>query len=215
MWGSESEKREFGMLYPFFNGSQEERSASKGILAIKRLAGNGYVPAILQLGQAYFDHLGVRRSYPEAFRLYLQAAQAGYPSAECGVGNFYAMAYPKHEACEYDESQAVHWWRWAAEHGNPGAQCNLAGYLLQGTGVDKDPAEAYLWASLAVHCSTIRFRSAEVFRDQAGVLLSAVELGKCELRITALKERLPLDWSDHLVYWKRLLEAARGEGDFH
>ena len=212
MWGSDLEKREFGRLYPLFNGSQGERSPARGIQAVKRLAGNGYVPAIFQLGQAYFDHLGVRRSYPEAFRLYLQAAQAGYPSAECGVGNFYAMAFPRHEACEYDASQAVDWWRRAAEHGNPGAQCNLAGYLLQGTGVDKDPAEAYLWAALAVHCSTIRFRSAEVFRDQSSAQLREADREECELRITALKERLPLGWSDHLVYWKKLFDAARGEG---
>lgn len=210
MWGTDSQKQEFGLLYPLFNGSQEKRNYAKGIQTVKRLAGDGYVPAICQLGQAYFDHLGVRRSYPEAFRLYLQAAQAGYPSAECGVGNFYAMAYPKHEACEYDEGQAVQWWRRAAEHGNPGAQCNLAGYCLQGVGVQKDPAEAYLWASLAVHCSTIRFRSAEVFRDQAAALLGEVERGECERKIAELKERLPLAWSEHLSYWQKLFQAAGG-----
>jgi TPR repeat protein len=144
MWGTDQEKKDFGMLYPLFYGNQEERNCAKAIKAVKRLSGNGYVPAICQLGIAYFDHLGVHRDYSEAFQLYLEAAKEGYPSAECGVGNFYTMAYPKHNACDYDPEKAVLWWLRASDHGNAAAQCNLAGYYLQGTGVQQDPVEAYV-----------------------------------------------------------------------
>jgi hypothetical protein len=209
MWGTDQEKKDFGMLYPlFYGGSQEERNYAKGIKVVKRLAGNGYVPALCQLGIAYFDHLGVRRNYNEAFRLYLAAAEEGYPSAECGVGNFYAMAYPKQNACANDPEKAVLWWRRAADHGNAPAQCNLAGYFLQGTGVKQDPVEAYVWASLAVHCSTIRFRSAEVFRDQAGSSIDENIRPRAEQRIRELKECLPLAWSEHNAYWKKLYTEA-------
>lgn len=204
MWGSEQEKKEFGILYPLFYGSQEERNYAKAIKVIKKLAGKGYVPAICALGIAYFDHLGVRRNYQEAFRLYMEAALKGYPSAECGVGNFYAMAFPKHNACENNPEKAVKWWLRASEHGNSGAQCNLAGYYLKGTGVQEDPVEAYVWATLAVHCSPIRFRIAEVFRDQALALHTPEERAQADQRITALREQLPYAWSEHLSYWSML-----------
>ena len=54
MWGNDQEKKDFGMLYQLFYGSQEERNYAKGIKIVKRLAGNGYVPAICQLGIAFF-----------------------------------------------------------------------------------------------------------------------------------------------------------------
>ncbi|MEQ8199146.1 MAG: tetratricopeptide repeat protein [Clostridiaceae bacterium] len=208
MWGTEEQMQEFASLYPMFYGQHEERNYAKAIKVIKKLAKDGYVPAICTLGIAYYDHLGVHRNYNEAFRLYMEAALKGYPSAECGVGNFYAMAFPKHNACENDPEKAVQWWLRGSEHGNAAAQCNLSGYYLKGTGVKEDPVEAYIWASLAVHCSTIRFRIAEVFRDQAAVFLDENTRMKADCRIEELKERLPFEWSEHSIYWKKLYEEA-------
>ena len=79
MWGSETEKKEYGALFPLFYGSQEERNYAKGIKAIKKLAAGGYVPAICELGIAYYDHLGVHRNYSESFRFYMEAALRDYP----------------------------------------------------------------------------------------------------------------------------------------
>lgn len=212
MWGTAEEKKAFAALYPFFYGSQEVRDAGKGIRTIKKLAEQGYVPGICELGIAYFDHQGVRRDYGESFRQYLHAAEAGYPSAEGAVGNFYAIVKPRHEACEHDPVKAAAWWLRASEHGNAGAQCNLAGAYLQGSGVEKEPSAAYLWASLAVHCSTIRFRSAEVYRDQAAALLDPETLALVRLKLEALKKTLPLPWSEHRSYWKGLYQTYVLEG---
>jgi hypothetical protein len=208
LWGTDQEKKVFGEIYRLFYGKQEERNYAKGIKVVKRLASNGYVPAVFQLGVAYFDHLGVHRNYNEAFRLYMEAAKEGYPSAACGVGNFYTMAYPKHHACEYDPDQAVFWWIEASKRGNASAQYNLANYYLHGTSVKQDLVEAYVWASLAVHCSTIRFIPAEVTRDKSSTLLDENARVEADLRIGQLKEYLPYDWSEHNVYWKILYEAA-------
>lgn len=208
MWGTDLMKKEFGEIYHLFYGKQQERNYAKGIKVVTRLAGNGYVPAICQLGIAYFDHLGVHRNYYESFRMHMEAAKEGYPSAECAVGNFYAMAYPKHNVCKLDPNQAVFWWLRASNSGNALAQYNLASYYLQGTSVKQDPVEAYVWSSLAVHCSTIRFRPAEVAWDQSSSLLDENTRVKLDQRISELKEHLPLDWSDHNVYWKILNEVA-------
>jgi hypothetical protein len=104
--------------------------------------------------------------------------------------------------------KAVEWYTRAAEHGNAGAQCNLANCYLTGRGVEKDPIEAYVWATLAVHCSSIGFRSAGVFQDQAIALLNDEERKKADQRIEELKERLPYTWSEHLWYWIKLNEEA-------
>jgi hypothetical protein len=37
MWGSDKEKKEFGILYPLFYDSQEERNYVKAIKVIKKL----------------------------------------------------------------------------------------------------------------------------------------------------------------------------------
>jgi len=74
----------------------------------------------------------VRKNINTAFELYLQAAEAGYPSAQGSVGNLYVTAYPKHEACEINPEQGVAWYLLAACHGNAGAQCNLAKHYLNG-----------------------------------------------------------------------------------
>jgi hypothetical protein len=83
---------------------------------------------------------------------------------------------------------------------------------LKGTGVKQDPVEAYIWATLAVHCSPIRFRITEVFRDQALALLDENEQEKAEKRIYDLKECLPLVWSAHRSYWEKLYEEAKSNG---
>ena len=209
MWGSETEQMTFAELYPLFYGSQEERNYAKGIKVIKKLADNGYIPAICELGIAYFDHLGVRRNYIESIKFYMAAAQGSYPSAECGVGNFYAMAFPKHDACDNDPAKAAEWWLKASEHGNAGAQCNLAGYYLSGTGVPKNAMEAYVWGAMAVHCSSIRFRSAEVHRDQALALLNENQTIDANKEIETLKLRLPYVWSNHMTYWRSLHQEFR------
>ena len=201
MWGTDAEKAKFAELYPYFYGKQDERNYAKGIKTIRSLAENGFVPAIFELGIAYFDHKGVRRDYKEAFRYDMMAAEKGYPSAEGGVGNFYAITFPKHDACEYSAETATSWWLKASHHGNAGAQCNIAGYYLSGTGVPKNPVEAYVWGSMAVHCSSIRFRSGEVFRDQALALMTEDQIKNANTRIELLKMDLPLPWSDHMTYW--------------
>lgn|GEM_PF-2006128 len=206
MWGTVAEKKAFAALYPLFYGSSEERNYAKGINSIRKLAGYGYAPALCALGIAYFDHLGVRRDYAEAFNCYRRAAEQAYPSAECGMGNFYAIVRPKHNACENDPEKAAEWWLKASEHGNPGAQCNLAGYYLNGTGMGVDPVEAFIWGTMAVHCSTIRFRSAEVFRDQALGLLNEAQISEANSRIEVLKGNLPKAWSEHMTYWRLLYE---------
>jgi uncharacterized protein len=107
------------------------------------------------------------------------------------VGSYYAMARPKHGACPLDPAQAARWNRRAAEHGNSGAQYNLASAYRTGCGVDSDAVEPYVWASLAAHCSPIKNRMAELRRDQAAAELNPDQKADADRRQSELSERLP------------------------
>ena len=205
MWGSNEEKKEFAQLYPLFYGKQEERNYRKLYKKVNVLIGKQYAPALCTVGIMYStEGYGVHRDFKEAFRMFMESASQEYPSAECGVGNFYVMAFPKHNACEYNETKATYWYTKAAEHGNPGAQYNLAFSYQKGRGVTRDPVAAYVWACLAIHCSKIRVRPAEVVRDQTIQELNEKQLAEAQNRIKHMQEILPYEWSEHMVYWKSL-----------
>jgi hypothetical protein len=210
MWGSNEEKKEFAQLYPFFYGQREERNYRKLFKEVDELVRKQYAPALCTVGIMYAtEGYGVHRDFKEAFRLFMESASQEYPSAEFGVGNFYMTAFPRHDACEYRETKATYWYTKAAEHGNPGAQYNLAFSYQKGRGVTCDPVAAYVWASLAIHCSTIRFRPAEVVRDQTIQELNQKQLSEAQNRIEQMQAILPYEWSEHMVYWKSLAGQFR------
>jgi hypothetical protein len=41
-------------------------------------------------------------------------------------------------------------------------------------------------------------------------MLDESGMARAERRIGELEARLPLDWSDHLLYWRKLYEDAQG-----
>lgn len=210
MWGTDADRREFGAIWPLWGAEDHSaRDRKSAVKHLRTLADRGYAPGQCGLAMAYFDGAGVRRDYPLCFRHFLAAAEQGYPSAECMIGNFYVTARPRYDVCEENPVQGVQWWRRAAEKGNAGAQLNLATACSTGNELDKDSLEAYVWASLAVHCSSIRFRQAEVLRDQVAAELNATQRANGDARILELKARLPFPWSDHLRYWMSLAREAR------
>ena len=208
LWGSESERQAFGQIWPLWYGDHGVRDHAAAVTRLKQLADQGYAPAQFVLGLAHYDGDGVRRDYAKSFDYFSAAAAQGYPGAEGMVGNFYITAKPAHSACAYDPAEAARWHRLAAEHGNAGAQYNLAFSYWTGRGVDQDPLEAFVWASLSAHCSAIRNRMAEVQRDQASAALDPEQRAEADRRIEELKSTLPFPWSEPLTYWKSLAQRA-------
>jgi TPR repeat protein len=58
-------------------------------------------------------------------------------------------AYYKGAGVKQDFSEAVAWFRRAAEQDHPGGKCNLGVCYYNGQGVAKDDVQAYKWVSLA------------------------------------------------------------------
>ncbi len=208
MWGDALQQRTFAVVYPLWYGTPDRRNKQRAVRLLLPLADQGYAPAMFAIGWAYFTAEGVRRDYKKSFRYLMGAAEQGYPPAEAMVGSFYAMARPEHGACELNPAEAARWWRLAAGHGNSGAQYNLASQYWRGDGVEQNAFQAYVWASLAVHCSPMRSVPAEVLRDQSGAGLAPEEKAAAQEQIEALSRLLPYSWSEHMVYWRSLAQES-------
>jgi hypothetical protein len=79
-------------------------------------------------------------NFPNLASIRGQAA-AGSAAAQTKLGDYFLSAG--------DATNAVVWYRKAAEQGDPQGQVSLAGCYLQGRGVEKNIAEAARWQRLA------------------------------------------------------------------
>ncbi len=198
----------FGRLFPLLVNQHDSAIRKKGLQQLRQLAEEGFAPAQFSLGIAYIDHIGVQRDYQQAFEYISQAARQEYPPALAWMGIFYATAYPKYGVVPLDKAEACRWWEKAARLGNCGAQYNLAVACRQGSGVEQSYRQAYIWASLAVHCSPIPFTAARAEVNQTLPNLSELARNEADREIEQLKQGLPRDDSEHLVYWEKCARAA-------
>lgn len=65
-------------------------------------------------------------AYREAFPLLLESAKAGFPEAQCMLGNMYQLGLGE---VETDADQAIHWYYQSANQGYSVATSNLAGMI--------------------------------------------------------------------------------------
>ena len=65
-------------------------------------------------------------TYTEAFSLLLESAQAGFPDAQCMLGNMYQLGLGE---VDKDEIQAIRWYYQSANQGYSVATSNLAGMI--------------------------------------------------------------------------------------
>lgn len=88
----------------------------------------------------------------ERFNELLQLAEKGDPVAQVSAGLIYGEGYG---GIPVTPSQAIAWYRKAAESGEPTAQRNLALNYLDGTGLPKDEKMAAEWMSKAAESGKI------------------------------------------------------------
>jgi TPR repeat protein len=77
-------------------------------------------------------------------------------------------------------SEALRWWRKAAEQGNALAQYNLAGMYFKGDGVAKDSTEAAKWVRKAAEqgIAEAQFKLGYLYAKGLGVMKDEVEAYK-------------------------------------
>ena len=161
--GSKHAHRELGMMY--YHGDEVPRDFA---LAFKHLSAIAETPTGTNeeqiyniLGHMYEEGKVTPQDLGKAFKYHLIGANAGLTTGQFGVG--FAYHFGRGTAVNYTE--AVKWYRLAADNGLPQAQSNLASILMLGMGeVRADPIEGFKW-----------FKKAAVFgheRSQLGVAIA-------------------------------------------
>lgn len=207
-WGTEGQRREFAAIWKAWSGPAGSRDPYSALPHLVRLADAGFAPAQHAVGLAYLEGKATQRDPAEGFRHLLAAAEQGYPESASAMGSLHAPDALHPDVCAEDPARAAMWFRRAAEAGNPIAQVQLAMRHRDGHGVGQDVAQAYVWACLAMHCSRENNRPAEFIVQQAMGELDELARATADAQVATLRRGLPLPWSVHVEYWKRLAQEA-------
>lgn len=97
-------------------------------------AEEGNAEAQNQLGDAYFDGIGIEQDYAKAFEWYFLAAEQGHEKAQYNV----AYAYANGIGTQKNVEEAIKWYGRSADHGVALAQYGLAKLLIDGQHVEQD-----------------------------------------------------------------------------
>lgn len=130
----------------------------------------------------------------------LSAAQEGPPPgrrplrerAEAGDAEAQFTLAKNYEAgrggLKKDYAQAQHWYRMAAEQGDPFAQASLGLLYRFGKGVPRDLVQAYMWLSLATSGTTgADSDSIAEYRDAAAAHMTAEQIAEARRRTSEWK----------------------------
>ena len=110
-----------------------------------RLAEQGDVAAMRNVGQLYRFGQGAEKNPTKAAEWYRRAADAGLDRAQANLGALYLSG----EGVPQSYAQAVRWFGLAAHHGLAVAQYNLGLLYEHGLGVEQSDAKALGWYNLA------------------------------------------------------------------
>jgi uncharacterized protein len=88
---------------------------------------------------------GRPQDFPAARQWYARAAEGGWATAHCALGNMLIRA----EGGERDAESGIALCRMAADRGDRDAQTDLGTYLLLGTGIARDAVQARGWLEKA------------------------------------------------------------------
>ena len=111
---------------------------TQAVTLLQRAAGEGFVPALIDLAQRYENGAGVERSADEALRLYREAADKGDGLALYKVG----AAYQNGAGVKQDFGKARSFFQKAIDANEPKGYAGLGGLYQNGQGVETDNAKA-------------------------------------------------------------------------
>ncbi len=97
-------------------------------------ANSGNADSQNQLGDAYYDGIGVEQDYIQAFEWYLHAAEQGHGKAQYNV----AYAYANGTGTQKNTSEAIKWYGKSADQGIALAEYVLAKLLIAGQFIEQD-----------------------------------------------------------------------------
>lgn len=132
---------------PIFSKKQKpspvEIKKTEVYLTYKKQARKGDASAQFQLGECYYNGLGVEKNYEKAVKWYLEAANSGNPKAQYAMGR----CYEKGVGVSRNKEKAKEWYKASAEQGyynndeNINAQAELASIYYH----EKNHLDAFKW----------------------------------------------------------------------
>jgi uncharacterized protein len=125
----------------FINGYGVPQNYTEGLKWLKQAAAGGHTQAKVEVGRCYANGRGVPVDKAKAMNWYRAAAADGNTEAMCLLGGDYIL--------QKNHTEAVKWFRLAAERNDAFAQKFLAVGYEAGQGVAQDWIEAYKWFSLS------------------------------------------------------------------
>ena len=207
---------QYKLALAYENGNGMTKDLSEAVKWYRKAAEQGHVEAQYKLALAYENGYGITQDLSEAVKWYHKAAELKHPEASRHLqsaevllaaqnGNAeaqynLALAYENGNGMTKDLSEAVKWYRKAAEQGHAGAQKELktaelllnaqngnaeAQYKLaqayeKGSGVTKDLTEAMAWYHKAAEqgLAEAQYKLAEAYESGAGVGVNLSEAMK-------------------------------------
>ncbi|MCQ2202947.1 MAG: TIR domain-containing protein [Bacteroidales bacterium] len=107
------------------------------IFVFDKKANASELERIFETGRSYYEN----RDFDNALKCFQQAAELGYPSAQCWMGTLYYRG----RGVELDMKKAFEWDLKAAKQGHATAQCYVGNFYDRGEVVRQDFIEAAKW----------------------------------------------------------------------
>ena len=130
----------------FLLGEGVMRNPQEAFRLFEESAREGYILAMNNLANCYYNGEGTERDYHKAFYWYGQAAKKGNATAQCSVGECYYYG----NGVSRDLSEAVRWFQASADQGYANAQYHLGLCYNKGHGVFRDTRLCIFWLEKAV-----------------------------------------------------------------
>ena len=111
----------------------------------KPLAKQGHADAQNNLGEMFYNGLGVVQDFKTAVKWLTLSAEQGYADAQYNLGLMYASG----QGVEQDYAKAVEWYQKAADQGHAKAQFGLGIAYGKGQGLPRDLLKAYTWIEIS------------------------------------------------------------------
>jgi TPR repeat protein len=129
------------LLYELGRAYLKKGDFEAALTQLRKAGGQGYAPALNEIGTMYSDGFGVPKDEGEAVKWYRNGAERGYVGGQLNL----AFMYENGRGVPRDYKAAFQWYSKAAAQGSARAEDSLGYFYGQGIGVKRDDVQSVAW----------------------------------------------------------------------
>ena len=165
----------FNGLGVFENEKEAKKLQSSAAKIFKEQADKGNEEAISKLGRILAENSQLDDTdYLEELKWLKLASNNGCREASFMLGNIYNTGHKINDTNKSDffpiinKKEAFKWFKVSAEQGMCFGMINVAGFLKNGTGIDKNYKEAFKWYNIAMlsYKKMVNYRFADIWKNE-------------------------------------------------